>query len=436
MFPLPLYPYTGRSSPHLLPPLCVDSMKISRGKLPLSVMAIVISAVALVGVIFTEDLRALTEEKEKPSNEDDTIDEDRITFDPNECSVMNGKWVFNSSRKPPYTDQTCPYVDRQVACTRNGRPDTDYLYWEWQLDDCNLPRFDAAAMLEKLRGKRLMFVGDSLQRGQWQSFVCLVQSQIPEEQKSMNRSRTLSVFRAKEYNATIEFYWAPFLIESNSDANVIIDTSRRILHVDSVSKHAQHWIGADILVFNTYVWWMTGHRIKSVWGSFANGDEGFEELDIHVAYRIGLKTWANWIDSNVNPNVTRVFFTTMSPTHLRSSDWNHKNGIKCYNETRPVMKRGHWGSGSDKRMMQVVASVIRRMKVPVALLNITQLSEHRIDGHSSVYTEAQGQMLTDKQKANPRYYADCIHWCLPGVPDTWNQLLYAYLLNEELNKDM
>ena len=53
------------------------------------------------------------------------------------------------------------------------------------------------AVLEKLRGKRLMFVGDSLQRGQWLSFVCLVQSHIPPEEKSMNRSRTLSVFRAK-----------------------------------------------------------------------------------------------------------------------------------------------------------------------------------------------------------------------------------------------
>ena len=91
------------------------------------------------------------------------------------------------------------------------------------------------------------------------------------------------------------------------------------------------------------------------------------------------------------------------------------------------MKRGYWGSGSDKGMMNVVASVVGRMKVPVTIVNITQLSEYRIDGHASVYTESQGQKLTNKQKARPRLYADCIHWCLPGVPDTWNQLLYAYL---------
>lgn len=60
-------------------------------------------------------------------------------------------------------------------------------------------RFRAEVALRKLRGKRLLFVGDSLQRGQWQSFVCLVQSIIPEDQKSMKRGRSHSVFKAKVF---------------------------------------------------------------------------------------------------------------------------------------------------------------------------------------------------------------------------------------------
>lgn len=91
------------------------------------------------------------------------------------------------------------------------------------------------------------------------------------------------------------------------------------------------------------------------------------------------------------------------------------------------MKKGHWGTGSDKRIMKVVIDIVGKMKVPVTFLNVTQLSEHRIDAHSSVYTETEGHILTDEQKADPQRYADCIHWCLPGVPDTWNQLFLAYL---------
>ncbi|KAJ7949998.1 Protein trichome birefringence-like [Quillaja saponaria] len=418
-----------------------------RGKIPLPIIIALACAVVFIAVLYAERVSFLSSssifklnkschrrgtklksnDKKADEHLDDPIIDDRFDFDPEECNVANGKWVFNSSIKPLYSDRTCPYLDRQVSCEKNGRPDSDYRHWEWQPEDCTLPRFNPELALKKLRGKRLLFVGDSLQRGQWQSFVCLVEWIIPEDKKSMRRGRSRSVFKAKEYNATIEFYWAPYLVESNTDLHIIGDTTKRIIKVDSVAKHAENWMGVDILVFNSYVWWMSGPRIKTLWGSFSNGEEGFEELDTTIAYRIGLKTWANWVDTTINPNRTRVFFTTMSPTHTRNEDWNHKDGIKCFNETKPVMKKKFWGSGSDKKMMSVVANVVEKMKVPVTFINITQISEYRIDGHASVYTETGGKLLTDEQKADPIHNADCIHWCLPGVPDTWNQIFLAYL---------
>lgn len=57
--------------------------------------------------------------------------------------------------------------------------------------------------------------------------------------------------------------------------------------------------------------------MKCRWGSFKNGDDGYEAFDTPVSYRLALRTWANWIDSNINPNKAKVFFTTMSPTHTR-----------------------------------------------------------------------------------------------------------------------
>lgn len=66
--------------------------------------------------------------------------DDRFEFDPEECNVAAGKWVYNSSAEPLYTDESCPYIDRQFSCMKNGRPETDYLRWEWQPDDCTIPR--------------------------------------------------------------------------------------------------------------------------------------------------------------------------------------------------------------------------------------------------------------------------------------------------------
>ncbi|XP_015961008.1 protein trichome birefringence-like 3 isoform X1 [Arachis duranensis] len=373
----------------------------------------------------TDDKRVKEDEVGKEVVNASWVD-DRFEFDAEECNVANGKWVFNHSIKPLYSDISCPYIERQFSCVKNGRNDTDYMHWEWQPEDCNLPRFNPELALRKLQGKRLMFVGDSLQRNQWESFVCLVEWIIPQDQKSMERRNIHSVFKAMQYNATIEFYWAPYIVESNSDIDIIGDPKKRIIKVDAIMDRAKNWTAVDILVFNTYVWWMSSAKIKSLWGSFANGEEGYEELDNSIAYKLALKTWANWVDSTINPNKTKVFFTTMSPTHSRSEDWGNMEGVKCFNETKPVRKKNHWGTGSNKDIMNVVSRVMKKMKVPVSVINITQISEYRIDGHSSVYTETGGKLLTEEERANPQN-ADCIHWCLPGIPDTWNQILLAML---------
>jgi hypothetical protein len=57
--------------------------------------------------------------------------------------------------------------------------------------------FNPMLALKKLQGKRLLFVGDSLQRNQWESFICLVEWIIPQKQKSMHRGLVHSVFKAK-----------------------------------------------------------------------------------------------------------------------------------------------------------------------------------------------------------------------------------------------
>ena len=65
----------------------------------------------------------------------------------------------------------------------------------------------------------------------------------------------------KEYNATVEFYWAPFLLESNSDNAFAHRIPDRIVRKGSINKHGKNWKGADILVFNTYLWLMTGAKM-------------------------------------------------------------------------------------------------------------------------------------------------------------------------------
>ncbi|KAA3455002.1 protein trichome birefringence-like 35 [Gossypium australe] len=331
------------------------------------------------------------------------------------CDVFSGKWVFDNQSYPLYKESDCPYMSDQLACHKHGRSDLQYQYWRWQPHNCNLKRWNVTEMWEKLRGKRLMFVGDSLNRGQWISMVCLLQSVIPADKKSMTPNAQLTIFRAEEYNATVEFLWAPLLVESNSDDPVNHRLSERIIRPDSVLKHSSQWEHADILIFNSYLWWRQG-PVKLLWSSEENGN--CEELDGLGAMELAMGAWADWVASKVIPQKKRVFFVTMSPTHFWSQEWEPGSEGNCYNQMRPITLEGYWGSGSDLPTMRMVDKV--------SVINITQLSEYRKDGHPSIYRKF-WETLSPQQLANPASYSDCIHWCLPGVPDVWNELIFHFL---------
>ncbi|TYK19081.1 protein trichome birefringence-like 33 [Cucumis melo var. makuwa] len=271
----------------------------------------------------------------------------------------------------------------------------------------------------------MMFVGDSLNRGQFVSMVCLLQSLIPDDAKSMATFDSLTVFTAK-FNATIEFYWAPFLLESNSDNAVIHRISDRIVRRGSINKHGRHWKGVDIMVFNTYLWWMTGLNMKILQGSFEDQVQDIVELSTEDAYRMAMKSMLRWVRKNMNPKKTRVFFTSMSPSHGKSIDWGGEEGGNCYNQTTLIEDPNYWGSDSRKSIMEVIGEVFGKSKFPITFLNITQLSSYRRDAHTSIYKK-QWSPLTPEQLANPVSYADCVHWCLPGLQDTWNELLFTKL---------
>lgn len=107
--------------------------------------------------------------------------------------------------------------------------------------------------------------------------------------------------------------------------------------------------------------------------------------------------------------------------NCRNGAWNE--GGLCDAEIEPEknekkLKAEPWNN-------RCIADVINQMTYgnrKVRLLNITYLAEFRKDGHPSRHREP-GTPADAPQ--------DCSHWCLPGIPDTWNEILYARLLSME-----
>lgn len=53
------------------------------------------------------------------------------------------------------------------------------------------------------------------------------------------------------------------------------------------------------------------------WDYVMEGSSIYRDINPTVAYEKGLTTWAKWIDLNLDPRRTRVFFRSMSPSHNR-----------------------------------------------------------------------------------------------------------------------
>ncbi|XP_039033583.1 protein trichome birefringence-like 37 [Hibiscus syriacus] len=319
------------------------------------------------------------------------------------CNLFQGQWVFDPSY-PFYDSSGCPFIDAEFDCLKHGRPDKQYLMYAWKPDGCNLPRFDGASFLAKWRGKKIMFVGDSLSLNMWESMACMIHASVPNSKTTFVRKTPLSFVIFEDYGVTVNLYRTPYLVD------IVRESVGDVLDLGSING-GNAWEGMDVLIFNSWHWWI--HQGESQgWDFIRDGSALYKDMDRLQAFSKGLTTWGNWVDTTVDPAKTKVFFQGISPTHYEGREWNQPKK-NCYGELEPLS--GPTYPAGAPPAASIVNEVLGSMKKPVFLLDITTLSQLRKDAHPSTYSS--------NHTGN-----DCSHWCLPGLPDTWNQLLYAALV--------
>ncbi|KAL6507133.1 Protein trichome birefringence-like 16 [Orobanche hederae] len=341
-----------------------------------------------------------------------------------DCNYAKGKWVFDYGR-PLYSGFDCKqWLSSMWACRLTQRTDFEYEKLRWEPKYCKMEEFTGSKFLHRMQHRTLAFVGDSLGRQQFQSLMCMVTGG-QERPDVLNVGYEYGLVKARgavrpdgwayrfpSTNTTILYYWSASLCDLEP-INITNPSTDIAMHLDRPPSFLRRFIHKfHVLVLNTGHHWNRGKLNANRWVMYVGGvpNTNRKIADVVGAKNFTMHSIVKWVDSQLPlyPGLT-AFLRSISPRHFFNGDWN--TGGTCDNTTplsggKEVVK--------DDSSDPFAAGAVRG--TDVRLLDITALSELRDEGHISRYSI----------KATPGMQ-DCLHWCLPGVPDTWNEILFAQI---------
>lgn len=115
---------------------------------------------------------------------------------------------------------------------------------------------------------------------------------------------------------------------------------------------------------------------------------------------------------------------TVSPSHFEGGEWNKGGHCK---RTKPFRgKEAPRLEGLEKEMYEEQLKEFWKVKwegselgLEFSLLDTTKAMLMRPDGHPSRYGHSADEALA--------MHNDCVHWCLPGPVDMWNDFLFQII---------
>ncbi|KAL0430368.1 UNVERIFIED_CONTAM: protein trichome birefringence-like 19 [Sesamum radiatum] len=346
-------------------------------------------------------------------------------LDEEQCDMFTGEWVPNPNG-PYYTNETCSAIQEHQNCIKFGRPDRGFLKWRWKPDDCELPLFDPNKFLELVRGKSIAFVGDSVARNHMQSLICLL-SRVANPidlAAPLDQNRR---YEYRDYDFNVSIFWAPYLVRTEKTDPK--DEKRPFkLYLDEFDEHWTKQIALfDYVIISAGHWFFrpTYFYVNNLLiGCLYCPESNVNHLTAYFSYRRAFRTAFRAINAANYSGVT--FLRTYAPSHFEGAPWD--KGGDCARK-RPYQRKETVLEDYGLEMyliqleeLRIAQKAGRRRGGKFRLFDATRSMLLRPDGHPSKY----GHWPV----ANQTIPNDCVHWCLPGPIDAWNDFLQELLMRE------
>ena len=136
-----------------------------------------------------------------------------------------------------------------------------------------------------------------------------------------------------------------------------------------------------------------------------------------------------------HPNYTGLtILRSFSPDHYEGGTWNA--GGSCTGKVKPLanselVENGFTNIMHKKQVMGFERAVKKATsKSKLRLMDITEVFGYRHDGHPGPYRNPDPNKITKRGPDGKPPPQDCLHWCMPGPVDTWNELVLEIIRRE------
>ncbi|XP_010530681.1 PREDICTED: protein trichome birefringence-like 13 [Tarenaya hassleriana] len=344
------------------------------------------------------------------------------------CDFSEGSWIHAAAAASARYDSSCKEIFKGWNCARNNKSNAaEITRWRWQPRNCDLPSFDPVDFLKTYRDTNIGFVGDSLNRNMFVSLFCTLK-RVSGEVKKWRPAGADRGFTFPQYNLTITYHRTNLLARygrwsANANGGELEALGYKEGYRIDVDIPESSWEKApnfhDILIFNTGHWWWASSKfdpVNSPMLFFEGGQPILPPIPPEVGLDRVLKNMIHLVEKTKRPGAI-IFFRTQSPRHFEGGDWNQ--GGTCPRE-KPLLPQevedlfSVRNNGTNVEVRLVNQHLYNAMKgSEFRVLDITRMSEFRADAHPA--------------SAGGKNHDDCMHWCLPGLTDAWNDLFVASL---------
>lgn len=344
------------------------------------------------------------------------------------CDLYDGSWFYDPMG-PVYTNNTCPVLTQMQNCQGNGRPDQEYENWRWKPSQCDLPRFDGKKFLNLMRGKTLAFVGDSVARNQMESMLCLLwQVEVPKNRGNKRMQR----YYFRSTSTMIVRIWSSWLVHKASEAINFAPEGVVKLHLDAPDEDFMQYIPTFDVVVLSSGHWFAKQSVYVLNNEVVGGQLWWPDksrpMKVNNVEAFGISTETILTSIATHPNYTGLtILRTYSPDHYEGGAWN--TGGSCTGKVKPLspgeLVENGFTDTMHKKQVTAFDSAIKKgtNKSKLRLLDITKPFSYRHDGHPGPYRSPDPNKVTKRGPDGRPPPQDCLHWCMPGPVDTWNELV-------------